>query len=251
MTNVKRILERIPRPARIALDLLLAALLLFARYIARGAPPFGEEAAFRRAEKAAMLGPSELIDRYYTESDWPLVPSNCYNLTLLGDAGDAIYFYTYVVGRGSSDMDGVLTRREKTDGLLLTTIPSHSFPPSVFDETEKLTLPLLLFVDDPTAVKAELTLLLPNGETRTLTQKRGNPTDLESTEGPIKERYFRFLLHGGAEDWRGWMYELMYTGNPHAESAAAFPATIRLFDAQGRLLRTVEYTIRGAKQSPG
>lgn len=249
MTKLKQLLGCVPRWAHIALDLLLAALLLFAWYIARGAPPFGEEAAFRRAEKAAMLGPSELIDRYFTESGWPLLPGS-YNLTLLGDAGDAIYFYTYVVGQGTSDMDGVLTRREKTDGLLLTTIPSHAAPMAVFDETEELTLPLLLFVDDPAVVLAEVTLSLPNGETWTVTQRRGDAKDLAPTEGPIKEHYFRFLLHGGAEDWRDWMYELLATNNPHSVTTAPFPATIRLCDAQGRLLRELDYTIRCAKQPP-
>ena len=240
----KRASGRFPRKARIALDLLLTAVLLLIVYIAVGCPAFGEEAEFRRAEQAAMLGPSVILDRYFTEPDWPW-PSVAYDLTIVGDDGDAILFYTYCSGRRTTEMDGWITRCEKKDGLLLTTIPSSVILPYSFsDEREEATVPLLLFADDPDAVKATVELRLPNGETRTMTQLRGHPGNLDKkTQGPIKEHYFRFALNGDRADWDSWMYELMRTNMRYSYTDTEFPATIRLYDSEGRLLRTAEVSI--------
>ena len=62
MTAIRRFFDRIPRRLRIAVDLALALALLLAGYIAAGCPAFGYESAFRRAEKAGMVGPSALMD---------------------------------------------------------------------------------------------------------------------------------------------------------------------------------------------
>ena len=50
-TIIDRINERIPRKARIIIDLLLAAVFLLGVYVAVDSPVWGEEARFRRAEK--------------------------------------------------------------------------------------------------------------------------------------------------------------------------------------------------------
>ena len=141
MKQLRKALEGIPRIVRVLIDLLLAAVLLLGCYIARGSPAFGEEAAFRRAEKAGMVGPSVLLDRMFLRSDWP---NANYNLLLIGDDGDAILFFTMLTGKNrSSSMRDVLIRREKTDGILLTTLPSDSVP---YAHQRPTSVPLLLFV---------------------------------------------------------------------------------------------------------
>ena len=127
MKKLRQILDRIPRPARVMIDLLLAALLLFCRAVVREFPFSGEEGYFRRAEQAAMVGPSVLIDRMFIHSEWPPVS---YNRLLIGDDGDTILFFSTHNGqRISTSMSNVLIRREKTDGILLTTLPTDIVMP--------------------------------------------------------------------------------------------------------------------------
>ena len=120
-TIIDKINERIPRKARIAVDLLLAAALLIGIYAAAGSPAFGEEARFRRAEKVGLVGPSVQLDRIFLRSDWPYT---AYNLLYIGDDGDQILFYAMRTGIGVSSESDRLSRREKTDGVLLTPLPT-------------------------------------------------------------------------------------------------------------------------------
>lgn len=263
MKQLRQALDRIPRIVRILIDLLLAAVLLLCWYIAKGSPAFGEEATFRRAEQAAMVGPSVLLDRLYTRSDWPFVN---YNLLLIGDDGDSVLFYTMQTGKRSTSMDNVLTRREKTDGVLLTALPSDAVF-SHYLETA-LSVPLLLFVDDPAAVKATVRLTMSDGSVLTMTQIRDwhNHELLSESErdgyvtGNVRDNFFLFE-HIVSPDWQqDWAAEyerprvydewqsdwigLMETNTRFSHSHSEWPAVIELYDAQNRLIRTVDYTIR-------
>ena len=122
MNKLKRGFSRVPRKVRIVIDLFLILILLGVYYIALGSPLSGEEARFRRAEKAYLVGPSEILETINVSSAWTQ-PAYDYNRMIIGDDGDEILFYTFKVGKGTSSMDGVITRRQKTDGILLTPIP--------------------------------------------------------------------------------------------------------------------------------
>ena len=263
MKQLRQALDRIPRIVRILIDLLLAAVLLLCWYIAKGSPAFGEEATFRRAEQAAMVGPSVLLDRLYTRSDWPFVN---YNLLLIGDDGDSVLFYTMQTGKRSTSMDNVLTRREKTDGVLLTALPSDAVF-SHYLETA-LSVPLLLFVDDPAAVKATVRLTMSDGSVLTMTQIRDwhNSGLIRESErggsmtGNVRERFFLFVhpvftdpqrdwaaeyeQFGTDDEWQTDWIDLLYTNARHAGSSGEWPAVVELYDADDRLIRTVDYTIR-------
>ena len=242
MKDLREILYRIPKQLRILIDLLLAALLLFAWFVAIGGPRYGEEARFRRAEKANLVGPSELLDKMYVQGDW--IPAFYYSRLLIGDDGDTILFYTSLNGKGSSSMDGVLIRREKTDGILLTTLPGESAEP-VDGRTEPLILPLFLFVDDPAAVRAEVRLKLSESFDVTLRQVRG----AENGDWSVRDRYFLFRLPVSPEIWNSVdsgeaLRNLVRTNEPFSAAQQAFPATIRLYDGEDRLIETREYIIR-------
>ena len=98
MKILRKALDRIPRKARIVIDLLLAAALLLGVYVASDSPPWGVEASFRRAERAAMVGPSVLLDRLDMRSDWP---DTGYQVLLIGDDGDEILFDSIRIMRSS------------------------------------------------------------------------------------------------------------------------------------------------------
>ena len=140
MKGIRRILHHIPKPLRFLFDLLLAAVLFFAWFVARGGPRFGEENRFRQAEKANLVGPSVLLDKMYVQGDW--IPTH-YNRLLIGDSGDEILFYTLTNGRRNTEMDGALIRRDKSDGILLTPLPD-GFTTPLEDAGKDFSIPLYL-----------------------------------------------------------------------------------------------------------
>lgn len=254
MRKALRLLRCIPKPLRILFDLLLAALLFFAWFVARGGPRYGEEERFRRVEKANLAGPSTLLDKMDVQGDW--IPTG-YTRLLIGDAGDEILFFAANNGRGSRN--GVLIRREKTEGLLLTPLPQmytilsplSPLPSSWYGEdVPTWVIPLFLFADDPAAVRAEVALHLTEDREVTLSQYRGSGAPEEERGWPVREKYFLFSLPIPPETWDSpeepdALNALLWTNDPTLTAGGReFPAVIRLYDAEGRLLETRNYVIR-------
>ena len=254
MRKTLQLLRRIPKPLRIFFDLLLAALLFFAWFAARGGPRYGEEERFRRAEKANLVGPSVILDKMYVQGDW--IPTG-YTRLLIGDAGDEVLFFAANDGRASRY--GVLTRREKTEGILLTTVPQmytilstlSALPSSWYGEDVPVwVIPLFLFVDEPAAVWAEVELQLTEDREVTLRQYRGTGAPEEERDWSVREKYFLFSLPIPPETWDSpdapdAFNALLWTNDPTLTAGGReFPAVIRLYDAEDRLLETRDYVIR-------
>lgn len=232
------------------IDLLLAALLLFGRSVVREFPFSGEEGRFRRAERAAMVGPSVLIDRMFIHSEWPPVS---YNRLLIGDDKDTILFFcTHNGQRISTSMSNVLIRREKTDGILLTSLPTDIVRPFDMLPPDPVRMPLFLFVDDPAAVKAKLHLTLSDGTRLTLVQIRDwhNHDLLSESEqvgyvtGTVRDSFFVFEHPITAAEWDSDWADIMRTNEHYAHFIREWPVTIELYDQSNQLIRTVDYTIR-------
>lgn len=247
MRKLRRALERIPRIARIGIDLLLSAVLLLGWYVASDCPLWGEEAAFRRAEKAALVGPSVPLDRLSMRSDWP---DTGYNVFRIGDDGDEILFYSIRimqasrVGRFLSDS---LVCREKTDGILLTVPPTRFLSP--FSAVSPNSVPLLLFVDDPAAVRAVITITLSDGKELTMSQVRGEGSaalfgEDEWIAGCVRERFFLFEHRLTSGEWDSDWIELMETNAGYPSVNQQWSAVIELYDKDNQLIRTVDYMIR-------
>ena len=163
-------------------------------------------------------------------------------------------------------MDNVLTRREKTDGVLLTALPSDAVFPHYLETA--LSVPLLLFVDDPAAVKATVRLTMSDGSVLTMTQIRDwhNHELLSESErdgyvtGNVRDNFFLFehiVSPDWQQDWEAeyerprvydeWQLDwvgLMETNTRFSNSRSEWPALIELYDADNQLIRTVDYTIR-------
>lgn len=251
MKKLKRLFDRVPRPARVFIDLLLAAALLLCATVARGFPFSGEDGRFRRAEQAAMVGPSRLLDRFYVHGDWPFVN---YTRLLIGDDGDTILFFCLRTGTGNFSTNNVLVRREKTDGILLTTLPVESYVTlrGSYPGSGELSVPLLLFVDDPAAVKARLRMPLSDGSELTLVQIRDwhNHALLSESEkdgyvtGTVRDGFFLFDHPVTETEWESDWVELMEINGLYGTVSAERSVTIELYDADNELIRTVDYTIR-------
>ena len=223
------------RKLRFFLDALIALVLLLGVFAALSSRAYREETRFRRAEKAALAGPSEILDRIDVPEDWPAVG---YDRLLIGDDGEEILFYAVRNGRGLP-----LERREKTEGILLT--PVFNWGTELASRRESPVMPLFLFVDDPAAVRAEVRIRLSADHALELTQARGADA---VGDGSARERFFLFpvpLPENRGSVKMELLQELYWTGTASAHMTyAAFPAVIRLYDASGALLETREYTIR-------
>lgn len=243
MKSPPTILDRIPRKARAVVDLVLALALLLACYYASGCPVPGEEARFRRMEKDAMVGPSVLLDRLNMRSDWP---DTGYHVLRIGDGGDEILFYSIRNMQGGRFLSDDLFCREKTDGILLMTLPTRYRPP--FSEWSPNSVPLLLFADDPAAVRAAVTITLSDGKELSMSQVRGAGSSAlfgedEWIAGCVRERFFLFEHRLTSGEWNSGWSELMET-NAGYSCDREWPAVIELYDADNRLIRTVDYTLR-------
>ena len=228
--------KQISRKLRFFLDALLTLILLLAVFTAMSSSmTYREDTCFRRAEKAALAGPSKIIDRIDVPEDWTHVG---YDRLLIGDDGEEILFYMYTKASAGS---GVLRRREKTDGILLTPLYNVSEISSSARRRDA-TLPLFLFADDPLAVRAEVQIRLSDTYKLELTQVRGKAGEGED----FRESFFLFRVPMPVS--RGSTQALLLQDladtNQDYPGSAEFPAVIRLFDSGGNLLETREYTIR-------
>ena len=223
------------RKHRFFLDAGLALVLLLAVLAALSSRARREESRFRRAEKADLAGPSTLLGRMDVPEDWPDVG---YDRLLIGDDGEEILFYL-----SREDGDGLLLRREKTDGLLLTPAPSWNPIRRTQWTKGEAVLPLFLFPDDTAAVRAEVRIRLSGEMVVELTQTRG---ETDGGDGSGGEPFFLFRIPIPELRLRKaeLLQELQETNAYSSLGQGEFPADIRLYDGEDRLLETRAYTIR-------
>ena len=226
---MKQLFQRIPRKHRFFLDLALTLLLLLAIAAVVGIPAVGDEVRFRRVEKASLAGPSEILDLFS-------VPGG-YDRLLIADAGEEILFYPFFDhGYGS------VYRREKNQGVLLVPAPTN-----MIGGSGGTVLPLFLFVDDPAAVKAEVTLYLSDTVEVKLGQVRGLDAPPEERDANTRDRYFWFNIPMPENRWSekfDLLYSLWESNAFYATAAGEYPAVIRLYNADGALLESREYVVR-------
>ena len=175
------------RKLRFILDALLSLILLLAVFVALSSRMANREVTrFRRAEKAALVGPSEILDRIDVREEWPSVN---YDRLLIGDDGEEILFYLI-----PENGNGFLWRREKTDGILLTPLYNVNW---VFGTPRRRdgVLPLFLFSDEPEAVRAEVQIRL--SDTFPLWRRLSGPGDyLQRRDQGIDFRIGRKIMRG-------------------------------------------------------
>jgi hypothetical protein len=67
MKKLIRFWQRLSAKTQVVIHLLTVAVLVWLIYMLLGCPPFSAEQAFRRAEKAAMVGPSTILGQFQPE----------------------------------------------------------------------------------------------------------------------------------------------------------------------------------------
>lgn len=230
------------RRRRFFLDMLISLVLLLAVLAAASSRTRREETRFRRTEKADLAGPSVILDRMDVPEDWPDLG---YRRLLMGDDGEEILFYL-----SREDGDELLLRREKTDGLLLTPAPYWNPVRRTQWTGGGAVLPLFLFADDPAAVRAEVQLRLSDALVLDLSQVRG---ETGGGDGHARERFFLFRIPvpDNPRLTKAELLQALQETNAYSSlGQGEFPAVIRLYDGEGRLLETRSYTVRSRSVDP-
>lgn len=236
--NISCILEKIPRKLQVLFNLLLIALLLFALYVFLGCPCFTPEQAYRRLEKANSVGPAQILG--YEDADGPYTTKMVVAETEDGVILSQIYPQSDITYAATS-----FFYVEKRGDITVTPTPQDLHWRTDEDE---LCLTMLVFDEYPQAVRAELDFFVfwyagvdkPNAfeETYKLEAERKN------------DGYFRFDLPFAYNKYEvdpqaEAIFQLsmvFYYPTDWTPPKDSYPATVRLYDAEGKLI--VEKTMQ-------
>lgn len=195
----------------------------FLLYVFSGCPAFTVEEQYRRAEKANLVGPAEILGTVELKDAYSV-----YDRLLLADDGEGVIMYLY---RADDISNHRLVYREKMGEVTVPAAPSNDV---FWWGRKEIEVPVLVFDSCPAAVRAELELELGcefNGEEFQKTYS------LESYRE--KQGYFLFSIRASAS------YELgaegcalstlaQVSGHDFASYVeTAIPATVRLYDEAG------------------
>lgn len=233
MNAIVKLWQKLPRGLRICINLTGIAACLIALYTYIGAPTFSVEKDFRRAEKAHMVGPSEILGQVRLESGF-----DSYQQMIIADDGEGISFYCYDHVEGD---EPALIYRQKTGDITVLGAP---YPAGSRMRTIKAQYPIFVFDSYPDAVRAEMDITL---FAEYLGESFEKTYHLEATR--MNSGYFQFILgitnrHGlGVEGHALKLCALFsgYEGKFYRDMA--FPVTVRLYNESGKLLCSRESSI--------
>lgn len=215
------------RKLRVALHILLILIAILLFYYSSGCPPLNTEMAFRQAERAQLLGPSQIVGyedlSYWFGYDKAIVAQSEYGYSL---------FEYHVADDDSIFGSGSLTYHPKGEQITLFT--SDKMHPHVY--MDDLYMPVFLFCENPNAVTAELDLythdIFYTGEILECTYS----AQAQRSQGS----YFLFKVDvSGTVDLSSITF-LQYSLNDISGGyySLSGSATVRLYDADGALLET-------------
>lgn len=231
MKQLTTLWKKIPRSVKILINLLVTVLLIFLIYTFIGSPAFSARQAFRRAEKANLLGPGTILAQLEPEG------CNC-DRVILAQTDDGAMLYRY--RRGEAWTREVIYR-ERTDGLAILTIPENDYRPT----ERQLSLPVYLFDDCAAAVRAEMDITFSANQDGERYEKTYSLSAQREGQG-----YFAFSIFAqnaaglGIEGYALHLFRVI-SGNSMGNWAdVAIPATVRFYGEAGQLLRQQTLVIR-------
>ena len=242
----KNLFRRIPRPVRTIGNLVLAVALAALFYISIGCPTYSFEREFRRAEKAHLVGRSEIVDTVtdYQEYDKMIVGETEHGICFFG-----VFDVTvgYSNGRNQYVPYYTFTYYEKTEDVTVAVAPCFSSIWSMYGAS----LPIYLFDTHPEAVRAEIRTTVSGEETYHSNDKKHTISFKETFTAEAErsgDGYFRFTLQ--SQDENGSRALGLLSSVASGESLASderdtiIPFTVRLYDASGEMILEKELTIR-------
>ena len=235
--------SRIPKWVRVLLNLTAAAVLVLTIYILLDAPALTDQQAFRRTEKANLVGPGEIV----TELE---LDQFAYEKLIVAETDRGVEFYAYD-GRFQSNRFSY----QRKNGNLTVAVPPGDIVPLSWSVFGKSRMPVFLFHEFPEAVRAELELSLIGS----CAWNDGTDRTMEFEEHPLLrsvdmgDGWFRFAMEvEGTLDFTPTpsleAAELLirvcdpYVFNPDRKTE--IPVTIRLYDEADRLIHEEQQILR-------
>ena len=238
--KLKNLLHRIPRPVRACICTILAIVLMLSYYVMLGCPTLTMKQEFRRAERAHMVGPSQIVDtlqeRQYDE----------FSKLFVGETEENILFFGKYFTNSSQKgwLDQYAYRfycLPKTGGITVAPAPNVY---GMFWDFGGVMLPVYVFADDGNAVRAELSFTVRGEHT---THINGSQTTESYNESFTAEAIrvsdsgpFRFFLYcdDGKEGFALGQFSTAVTDPRYIFGYVETPTcvTVRLFDANEKLI---------------
>ena len=229
MKKLTKFFQLLPAKARVCIHLTAVLLLLFLIYAFLGAPALSIEGTFRRAEKAAMVGPSAILGQIRPE-EYPC------DAIILGEDSSGVYLY--VMHRWDPE-SSELIYREKDGPVTLLAAPGST----LYQYEFQARIPIILFDSCKEASQAELDLTVYAGSF----EKTYHLAATREAEG-----YFAFDLLTrdvgllGAEGEALRMLQEISSNSMAGNINVSFPAAVRFYDASGNLILEETTRIRSA-----
>lgn len=226
-------IQRIPRPIRACCYAILAIMTAIAFYIALGCPTLSFRQEFRRAEKAHLVGPSQIVDTMngeYIEFDKMIVGETENGICFFGR------YYSQYPYKSTDEKQYFFSFIEKTGDITIAAAPNVWG--IVWQESKSI--PVYLFVNQPNAVRAEITLKATTYFEATF---HAEATRLDSG-------VFRFWLEAEGKDLEALsIFSRITGGAPYIGLSdelldTAIPATVKLYDTDGALILEEELIIK-------
>lgn len=224
--RIHLVIERIPRKVQVAINLLLIPVLLLLLYIFINAPTLTPEQAYRRFEKANLVGPSEILGY---ETFTRRTPASF----MLAETAQGYIISAVKQPKYHQTKDFFYL--QKTEDITVCPAPQELY----WEYGGELTLTIFLFDDYPTAVYAELDfeLFWDNGG-----YEYRNWHNLKAYRN--NQGYFRFDLEFEHNQFKvdpqaESIYQLsrvLHFPNDRNLASDAYPVIVRLYDADGNLI---------------
>lgn len=226
---LSKLSEKIPRKTQVFINLGLILVLPFTIYLLLGSPAGDAETAFRRAEKANLVGPSKILGIETVDGMWG-------DTYVIADNGDSAILYlcdsptTFGLNYSNSYR---LIYRPKMGSVSVYGL--HQYAIGFFDNTYTL----IVMDDYPEAVRAELELELfwQDSETLEVFRKAYSLSAVREHPG-----YFRMdILFASDEDAQQERNAIgqfsCWSANPPTYLGEySYPATVRLYNDADELI---------------
>lgn len=223
--------NRVPVKFRACWNLLAIGLCLVLIYICMGSPVLTVRGAYRRAEKANLVGPGEILAVLEPEGQ-------TYSRLVLAQEETGVMLYAWDRWNAEAREFVYLA---KEDPLTIAAAPGQEL---LWTQTQA-TLPVYLFDDCPDAVRAELELTI-QGEYEAEPYTKIYPLTA-AREG---DGYFAFCIHtnsSGGSEGHSLAQLRNVTGNSMADTAGTvIRAAVRPYDTAGDLLVDTEMELHSA-----
>ncbi len=234
--------KRFPRPLKVLILLIGSLVTSSLLYIFIGAPPLSDEQRYRRAEKAHLVGPAEILD--IIELD-PLY-ENSYEYMLIADTEDAVIMFLWNTNQHPNES---LVYREKMGDVTVYAAPTAIWY-ELWERRPEIELPILLFDNYPRAVRAELDLTLSADKYDDYTFTKDYALEAQRKNPGYFCFYIQASDYSSSGDDEGAVLASFSSFTSHyeiSESIAirtSIPATVRLYDANNSLIHEETVIIR-------